>query len=172
MDQGSSKVHILIVNDDSTEVENIKSWLERDMRIPWDLTHCISVLEVIPRADKADLIILKPELEGLTSPEDVFKRIGGMVFEIPILVLTDEDKNQGFPTYVMEQGAADTIIRGQFARLVDAIEFSLIRQRIVTDARISTDHTLLMSNDERVFDQERHKQILRMFSGDYSVDQR
>jgi hypothetical protein len=81
----------------------------------------------------------------------------------------------------MEQGAADIVIRGHFARLVDAIEFALIRQKIKTNTRNSTDKTLSDSQDkgaadlkirhgEALADDERHRQILRMFGGNYSVD--
>jgi PleD family two-component response regulator len=104
-----------------------------------------------------------------------------LVFEIPIIVLTSEDDERSLSNYVMEQGAADTVIRGQFSRLVDAIEFGLIRQKLKTDARIKTEKTLSSSHDHNTNLQEnsktnirayneRHKQILRMFSGDYSVD--
>lgn len=168
----SDQIRILIVNDDSAEVENIKTWLGQDMRMPWSATHCIKVAEAAPRAHKADLIILKPEMEGVFSPQQVFKSIEGMVFETPIIVLTNAGDPHKLSTYVMEQGAADTVIRGQFARLVDAIEFALIRQRLSTNARKASDKVLSESQDKELSGKERHKQILRMFSGDYAVDQR
>lgn len=164
------KIHIMIVNDDSAEVENIKKWLGQDMRVPWLATHCVKIAEAEPRANRADLIILKPEMEGLFSPQQVFKSIEGMVFETPIIVLANADDPHRLSTYVMEQGAADTVIRGQFARLVDAIEFALIRQKLSTEARIASDQTLSDSHEKGLSDNERHKQILRMFSGDYAVD--
>lgn len=121
-------------------------------------------------------------MEGALSPQEVFKHIKDMVFEMPILVLANSTDEHGLATFVMEQGAADTVIRGQFARLVDAIEFSLIRQKTQTGMRETADKTLSdsqdqnkadlkISHDENVARKERHKQILRMFSGDYSVDQ-
>ena len=176
------KIRILIVSNDFAETDTIKSWLEKDMRVPWAMSHCVSVEEARSRINKADLVILKPEMEGLSSPKEVFKNIDDMVFEVPILVLTSEGDEHGLSTYVMEQGAADTVIRGQFARLVDAIEFALIRQKLKTDARKTTDKTLSdaqdkgmadlkTSHDENIAGEERHRQILRMFSGDYAVDQ-
>lgn len=175
------KIRILIVNNDFAETGIIKTWLEKDMRVPWAMTHCVSVEEARSRINKADLIILKPEMEGLPSPQEVFKNIDDMVFEIPILVLTSEGDEPRLSTYVMEQGAADTVIRGQFTRLVDAIEFALIRQKIKTDTRKTADKTLSnmqdkgkadlkTSQDETLDEEERHRQILRMFSGDYAVD--
>lgn len=140
------------------------------MRVPWAMSHCVSVAEAGSRLNKADLVILKPEMEGDPSPKTVFADINDMVFEIPILVLTSADDERGLSTFVMEQGAADTIIRGQFARLVDAIEFALIRQRLRTDTRKTSDRTLTDSRDKNAADTEKQRQILRMFSGDYAVD--
>lgn len=171
MDKETDKVYILVVNNDSSEVDNIKTWLAQDMRVPWSVTHCVKVAEVVSRSNKADLIILKPEMEGLASPEQVFKSIEGMAFEIPIIVLTSEGDTPKLSTYVMEQGAADTIIRGHFARLVDAIEFALIRQRITTQARIASEHNFSDNHEKIMTEKERHRQILRMFSGEYAFDQ-
>lgn len=171
MDNELDKIHLMIVNDDQSEVENIRLWLTQDMRVPWSSTHCVKVAEVLSRANKVDLIILKPEMAGLASPEQVFKSVEGVAFEVPIIVLTNLDDPHGLSTYVMEQGAADTVIRGQFARLVDAIEFALIRQKLTTEARVASDKTILDSEEKGSFDRERHKQILRMFCGDYSIDQ-
>lgn len=182
MNASPLKVSILIVNNDFAETDTIKSWLEKDMRVPWMMSHCVSVEEARSRINKADLVILKPEMEGLPSPKEVFKNIDDMVFEVPILVLTSAGDEHGLSTYVMEQGAADTVIRGQFARLVDAIEFALIRQKLRTEVRETTDKTLSdaqdkgmadlkTSHDEHIAGEERHRQILRMFSGDYAIDQ-
>ncbi len=170
------------MDNDLAETGIIKTWLDKDMRVPWNMTHCVSLREVRPHISTADLVILKPEMKGLSSPKEVFKNIDDMVFEIPIIVLTSESDERSLSTYVIEQGAADTVIRGHFARLVDAIEFALIRQRIKTDARRTTDKTLSDSQDKGAADlktsqgetlavDERHRQILRMFSGDYAVDQ-
>ncbi len=179
--QAIPPIRIVIVDNDFAETGTIKTWLEKDMRVPWRMTHCVSVEEACPRINKADLVILKPEMQGLSSPKEVFKHIDKMVFEVPIIVLTSEGDERGLSTYVMEQGAADTLIRGYFARLVDAIEFALIRQKIKIDVRKANDKTLLDSEDKGAADlktsqddalagDERHRQILRMFSGDYAVD--
>jgi len=177
------KILILIINNDHAETAIIKTWLENDMRLPWAINHCMSVEEARSCVDEADLVILKPEMVGSASPKEVFKHINDMVFEVPILVLTSEGGENRLSTFVMEHGAADTVIRGQFARLVDAIEFALIRQKLKSDARKSADQTLSdfqykskadlkTINDENLAEQERQKQILRMFSGDYAVDER
>lgn len=175
------KIRILVINNDFAETELIKSWLAKDMRVPWTISHCVSVEEARSRINTVDLVILKPEMEGISSPQEVFQDIDGMIFDVPILVLTSEGDEHGLSTYVMEQGAADTVIRGQFARLVDALEFALIRQRLKTDARRTAGDTLTTSqnkgaadlktsHDDNESEKERHRQILRMFTGDYSVD--
>ena len=192
-------VRILIINNDFTETANIKSWLEEGMRLPWSYTHCISVQEALPRTKNADIIILKPQMEGNSSPKQVFDDIEDMTFEVPIIVLAGaEEEEHGLSTFVMEKGAADIIIRGKFERLVDAIEFSLIRQKISTGARKASDRTLhdnkrkaagelqnshdqrtkdrgeaatelKESKDLRKQDQEESQNMLSMFMGDYSV---
>lgn len=177
------KIHILIIDNNFEETDDINTWLKQDMRIPWVTSHCISVEEARSRINKCDLVILKPEMEGMRSPEKVFKKIENMVFEVPILILTNSDEENNLSTILMEKGAADTIIRGQFARLVDAIEFALIRQKLATDARRASDKTLLdsedkaqqelkKSKDSNESEIERHKQILRMLGGDYSVEKK
>lgn len=181
MDIEKVKIKILIINNDFSETENIKSWLDKDMRLPWGMVHCVSVQEARTRVNQVNLVILKPEMEGFATPEEVFKDIDHMVFETPIIVLTDNNHDQnGLSTYVMEKGAADILIRGQFARLVDAIEFALIRQEITTGARKTSDKTLQDSKDagdetykdscdQRLKDQEKSKNTLSMFMGEYSV---
>ena len=179
MDSEKDKIHILLINEDSKETKDIKSWLEQDMRVPYALTHCVKVSEALPRIIKADLVVLKPQMEGFSSPNEVYQSIGDVAFQIPIIVLADADGEHNLSTYVMEQGAADVIVRGQFSRMVDAIEFALIRQRITTETKSASDKKLSDSHAKEnadfqlsKSDMERHKQILRMFSGDYSIDQR
>lgn len=171
MNTPALKIRILIVSNDFAETDTIKSWLEKDMRVPWVISHCVSVKEAKSRISKADLVILKPEMEGILTPKEVFQSIDDMVFEVPILVLKSAEDERELSTYVMEQGAADTVIRGQFARLVDAIEFALIRQKLKTDARKTTNKTLTDSQDKNTVHNEKQRQILRMLGGDYAVDQ-
>ena len=123
----------------------------------------------------------EPEMDSQSSPKKVFKDIDDMIFEKPIIVLKSKNDGQDLSTYVMEQGAADIVIRGQFSRLVDAIEFALIRQRLKVNVREAADKRLSasksenksetdISRDQNALAQDRHKQILRMFSGDYAVE--
>ena len=174
-------IRILIIDNDFDETSIIRIWLEKDMRVPWRMSHCVNVEEARSRINKADLVILKPEMESQSSPKKVFKDIDDMIFEKPIIVLKSKNDGQDLSTYVMEQGAADIVIRGQFSRLVDAIEFALIRQRLKVNVREAADKRLSasksenksetdISRDQNALAQDRHKQILRMFSGDYAVE--
>jgi len=193
MNEDNRKIHILLINDRQEDAEEIKHHLDKNMRLPWDLMHCVSLKEAGSRINKADIVILELELEGLSSPKQIFSDVGDMAFEKPIIALTGKGGgNHGLATYVMEMGAADTMIRGQFGRLVDAIEFALIRQKISTTTREASDRTLAdsqirdadllqsakdqavadmnESDIARTDDQEKSRQTLRMFMGDYSVD--
>lgn len=195
MNEEDRKIHILLISDRGKDAGDIKNHLEQHMRLPWNLMHCVNLKEAVSRIGKADIIILEPELEGLSSPQQIFKDVGDMVYETPIIVLTGSaEANHGLATYVMEMGAADTVIRGQFGRLVDAIEFALIRQQISSETRRSSDRTLLdsqehdatelqtekdkgaaerkASGESRADEQEKSKQTLRMFMGEYSVDRK
>jgi DNA-binding NarL/FixJ family response regulator len=170
-------VRIMIINDDFAETKNIQEWMRKDMRIPWSSIHCVNTTEAIPRANKVDLIILKPQLEGLPTPKEVYSAVEDLMFEIPIIVLANLDDEHELSTYVMEHGAADIVVRGRFSRLVDAVEFALIRQQIATGTRKTADKTLSNSEKENPnstvslnANEEKQKQILRMFSGDYSVE--
>jgi PleD family two-component response regulator len=148
------------------------------MRVPWSASHSVSVEEVRRRINKTDLVILKPEISGFETPKEIFDDIDDMVFEVPIIVLASREDDKALSTYVMEEGAADIVIRGQFSRLIDAIEFALIRQRIATFERQSKDtesskhsYTQRAVKNENLAREERHQQILRMFAGDYALDQ-
>lgn len=180
MNKAKNKIILLIINNDFSETEDIKNRLNQEMRVPWSTIHCVNVEEARSRINKANLIILKPEMEDLSRAEDVFKAIENIAFEIPIIVLRDDnhDKN-GLSTYVMEKGAADILIRGQFSRLVDAIEFAIIRQKIKTGTRKASDKTLQDSKDvgelkykescdQRLKDQEENNHAISMFMGGYS----
>lgn len=151
------------------------------MRIPWRISHCHGVEEAEAFTQNVDLIILKPEMEEPLTPHEVFDSLNNRLFEVPIIVLTSESDDHALTTFVMERGAADTVIRGQFTRLVDAVEFALIRQKLSANTRKVAENALLQSQEKSKTDlqesydhneaeQERHRQILRMFTGDYSDD--
>lgn len=162
-------IRIMLITKNDQDVENIKNYLDRHMRLTWDLTHCVSIREAALRAGKADLIILDLELSHLLTPSEIFDDVDHMAFEIPIIVMTGEGEDgHDLATLVMEKGAADSIVRGKFGRLVDAIEFSLIRQKISNDKRKTSDGVLETHQSEAADNQVRNNQILDMFAGGYS----
>jgi len=181
MNKENPEVNLLIINNDFSETEMIQACLDKDMHATWRMIHCINLEEAHSCVSKVDLVILKPELDDTVAPKEVFKNIAHMVFETPIIVITDHSKvSDDFSTYVMEKGAADTVIRGQFSRLVDAVEFALIRNEIIKSVRKTNDKELKdvqecgddkyqKSCAEREQELAEHKRYLSMFMEGYSV---
>lgn len=182
MYQDNAKICILLINDKPADVQNIEQHLSETMRLPWTLIQCPDIREATPHVGKADIIILDLALSPLVTPKEIFQDIEELAFETPIIVLRGEGPDEhDLATYVMEQGAADNMIRGKFGRLVDAIEFALIRQKITTGKREAREQILnnskkkgekdlKASQDGRAADQKKSRQILSLFSGGYSVD--
>lgn len=170
MTEGKIKVGILLVSNNEEDSEKIKTHLDKNMRVPWNMMHCINVKEATLRINKADVIILDLSLKGLATPKEIFEDVEHIAHETPIIVLTGEDE-YNLATYVMEQGAADKIVRGKFGRLVDAIEFALIRQKITKDTKTEADKKLTDSRKQGASDEEKQRQILRMLGGGYATDQ-
>jgi DNA-binding response OmpR family regulator len=185
-------IEILLINDNGDDVIIIKDTLEKNMRVPWHIVHCENIKEALPRTFKADVIILDLGLHSFDLPNKIFEDIEGIASDTPIIVLTGAGKDEfELATIVMEMGAADQIIRGKFGRLVDAIEFSLIRQKITTDKKEKTDRTLEEaemkaktelqdaqdkanialeeSESKRKDEHKQDRQILSLFMGGYSV---
>jgi len=124
-----NNTRILLICDNAANVEKTKSCHTKNMGIPWNIMHNVSVKEAMPHIHNADIIILDLALEGPTTPKEIFRNVQHLSIDTPIIVLIGRKKHN-LSTYVMEKGAADTIVGGGFGRLVDAIEFALIRQKI------------------------------------------
>ncbi len=182
MNRMDPQLHIAVINDDVMECERIKYWLDQDMRMLWAMTRYSTALEAGKMLNDADVIIFKAE-QGVIAPQEVYRKLEPLAADVPIIVLTDaHDGGRALGTFVMERGAADTLVRGQFARLVDAVEFALIRHRITARTRRAADANLRHSQDEGMValeasradhaqDQERSRAIMRMLVGAYAVDQ-
>lgn len=193
MDKEKIEVCILLINDKDADVEKIKTHLNETMRLSWTMVHCTTVKEAVSHISEADVILLDLNLDSPTTALEDFEVVEHLIFEIPIIALTGDGQDEHeLATTVMELGAADNIIRGKFGRLVDAIEFSLIRQKLKTDKRKHSaqvlantkekgaanlkvnkekeEANLQLSDVARRKDQEKSKQMLRMFTGDYAVD--
>lgn len=167
MNEMNLKVRIMLISKEGKDADNIKEYLEEHMRLPWEITHCVNIREAALRTGKTDLIILDLGLSNLLTPSEIFDDVDHIAFETPIIVMTGEDEHN-LATLVMEKGAADSIIRGKFGRLVDAIEFSLIRQKISTDKRTASDEILKSHQNDAANRQANNNHILNMFSGGYS----
>lgn len=94
--------------------------------------------------------------------------------EIPIIVITGKsEKEHDLAVFVMEAGAADNMIRGEFSGLMDAMEFALIRRRITKNTKSESNKTLQDSKDvgdaTNLKDKHDHQQKMSMFMGGYSA---
>ncbi|MCB9980387.1 MAG: hypothetical protein H6863_06415 [Rhodospirillales bacterium] len=130
-----SNTKILLVCDNKADVGNIKLRLEESIQIPCYVWHCLTLTEALDMLNKnklhADIIILDLGLIGTANPKEIYQKMGESARNIPIIVLTGTgEEEHDLATFVMEAGAADHMVRGQFSRLTDAIEFSLIRHKI------------------------------------------
>lgn len=134
MDKVINNLKILLVCDNKAYTQNIKLRLEKFIEMPCYVWNCNSLIEATDMLDmnklRADIIILDLGLIGTVNPINIYKKIGSSAQDIPIIVLTGSgEEEQDIITIVMEAGAADHMIRGQFTRLIDAIEFSLLRNK-------------------------------------------
>lgn len=171
-------VKLLLLTDQNADYRHIESRLHADMRLPWSLMHCETLHSATIRIKKADLVILDLDLIALLTPKEIFDQVTLMTPDIPIIVLTGKgEEEHKLATIVMEAGAADVIIRGKFERLVDAIEFALIRQKLVNahqqrhDKKIEIGKEQNLLNKTALSDQtENSRQLLSMLMGSYSLD--
>ena len=135
MSANQVNTHILLVSDDMADIASIQIHLEESTKMPCSVCHCPTIdnaLEIL--SDKniiSDLIILDLGLNDISNPKEIYQKISTAADSIPIIVLTGAGREEhNLATFVMDAGASDRIVRGQFSRLSDAVKFSLIRQRI------------------------------------------
>ncbi len=191
MDNSQKRLKILLVCDNRAYSGNIKFRLEKSIETPSDVWHCQSIPEVLDMLNnkklRADIIILDLGLVGTANPVSIYNEIGESALNIPIIVLTGTGAGEHeLATFVMEAGAADHMVRGQFNRLMDAIEFSLIRHRIksvaVAEALIEPSlHQKIIqdTHEEKIQDTKRksdemknqHKQYISWMTGGYSKEE-
>ncbi len=191
-------IKMLLVSDNEADVKKIKKRLEETIRIACHIWHCITLKEALEHLNKrglqADVIILDLGLVGTSNPKEIYKKIGRAAQRTPIIVLTGEgEEEHDLATFVMEAGASDHMIRGQFDRLLDAIEFSLIRHKIIQKTRDESTSDLRDAHDKGIADldiektrhasetkdrkdktdKESHeqKQLISWITGGYSVEE-
>lgn len=171
-------IKILLVCDNEANITDIKSRVEGLDDISCYVWQCPTLSEGISYLDikklRADIIILDLGLKGTESPKEIYSQMGLSAHNIPIIVITGKgEKGHDLAIYVMEAGAADNMVRGEFSGLMDAMEFAMIRRKITKKTKSETDKTLQDSKDagdaKHLKEKQDHQDHLSMFMGGYSV---
>ncbi len=181
-----SHTKILLISDNTTDVSNIKARLEESISFPCYIWQCSTLGEALYYLDgkklRANIIILDLGLTDIMSPKDIYEKIGESARNIPIIVMTGAgDEDHDLATFVMEAGASDHMIRGEFSRLSDAIEFALIRHKITTETsarnrhdqdNIKEDHIIASRKAKSKSDNkiQEKNDIISWITGGYSVE--
>jgi DNA-binding response OmpR family regulator len=173
---------LLLVCDNEAYIRNIKTRLERSITVRCYVWHCLTLLEGLNYLDhkdlRADIVLLDLGLIGTDNPKTIYEKMGKAAHGIPIIALTGRSQEEhDLAIFVMEAGAADHMIRGDFSRITDVLEFSLIRhkiankfmqdavnklypdQKIIQDAKIKSDEENEIKN-----------QYIAWMTGGYSVE--
>ncbi|MCK6417643.1 MAG: response regulator [Alphaproteobacteria bacterium] len=170
---------ILLVSDNRADVGNIKLRLEESIDFPCYIWHCQTLAEALAYLDekklRADLVILDLGLISTANPKEIYKKMGDAAQSIPIIVLTGAGKEEhDLATFVMEAGASDHMVRGQFTRIADAIEFSLIRHKITAATSKQNlhyhDHERMKAKGDSDKRNGEKKQYISWIMGGYSVE--
>jgi FixJ family two-component response regulator len=185
MTQNHEYIKIFLVCDNEPDVANIKARFEDSTKTPCYVWSFPSLSEGLYYLDtkklRADIIILDLGLIGTDNPKEIYEKIGEAACGIPIIVITGKGKKEhDLAVLVMQAGAADNMIRGEFSGLVDAMEFALIRQEIAentkSDGEKNLKHIKEKSDekhkdllDKRLKDKQEYQHTLSMFMGDYSA---
>lgn len=146
-------IKILLVCDNEADVSNIKSRVESHDNILCYVWQCPTLAEGLAYLDvkklRADIIILDLGLKGPENPKEIYHQMGLSAHDTPIIVITGKgQKEHDLATFVMEAGAADNMIRGEFSGLADAMEFALIRRKIRKDKKSKIDSALQYFKDD------------------------
>lgn len=182
-----TNTRILLLSDSLAVVEKIRLRLEESIRSPCSVWHCHELVMALESLNagkhRTDIIILDLGLIGTISPKEIYEKMGEAAQNIPIIALTGTSEEQHeLATFVMEAGASDHMVRGRFNRLTDAIEFSLIRNKIAMNASdknasdvetTQTGHNIAMIKAKRKSDKNDHQknQYISWIMGGYSVEE-
>lgn len=178
---------ILLVSDNKADIGNIKIRLEESIDFPCYVWHCLTLSEALDYLNKrklrVDIVILDLGLIGTADPKEVYERMGCAAQSTPIIAITGADQEgHDLATFVMEAGASDHMVRGQFGRIVDAVEFSVIRHKIAKMASNKGSHDLenqqnahdieMIEEKKRCDKKNREKnEYISWVMGSYSVEQ-
>ncbi|MDD3019902.1 MAG: hypothetical protein PHX61_02845 [Alphaproteobacteria bacterium] len=169
---------ILLVCDNRADVVNIRAKVDSHENIACYVWQCPTLSEGIGYLNikklRADMIILDLGLSGEDTPEEIYRQMGVAAQDIPIIVITGKgNEEHDLAAFVMESGAADNMIRGEFGGLTDAMDFALIRSKITKEKESEADKALQDSkndcDEKSQKDQQDHQDHLSMFMGGYSV---
>jgi DNA-binding response OmpR family regulator len=186
----NNNTKILLVCDNEAYVSNIKTRLEKSINAPCYVWHCRTLPEGLDYLNhkklRADIIILDLGLISTNDPKEIYGKMGDAAHGIPIIALTGKgEEEHDLATFVMEAGAADHMIRGEFRRLMDAIEFSLIRNKITSKStqealdrpspgqqikQDAHDGEIKEAKSESDKEREKQNQYLSWMTGGYSVE--
>lgn len=137
MTRSQKNIKILLVCDNEANIADIKSRVEYLDDISCYVWQCPTLSEGIGYLDikklRADIIILDLGLKGTESSKEIYRQMGLSSHDIPIIVITGKgEKEHDIAVHVMESGAADNMVRGEFSGLMDAMEFAMIRRKLMT----------------------------------------
>lgn len=157
-------LHILLIDDVKTDIKEITEQLGQCIASPFKLTHISDMGESVEciknNKPEINVIVLDLGLISDSSPEEIFSIVKGFAQETPIIVITGKDEHE-LAVLVMNAGAADNMTRGNFrntyGKLGDAIEFSLVRGKLLKDSRKRTDKS-----------EQLREQLISYISGGYS----
>lgn len=173
-----NNIKILLVCDNEADNTDIKARVESHDNISCYVWQCPTLSEGIRYLDikklRADIIILDLGLRGLDTPKEIYRQMGLAAPDTPIIIITGKGPDEhDLAAFVIEAGAADNMIRGEFSGLTDAMEFALIRRNITNNQKVKTDKTLQDSKDadnaKNLKNKRDHQETLSMFMGGYSA---
>jgi len=138
----TAALHILLIDDIKTDIEEITNQLGQTIASQFSLTHFSDMRESVEciksNHPEINVIVLDLGLLSDCSPQEIFSVVKNVAKQIPIIVITGKEEHD-LAIFVMNAGAADNMTRGNFSnahgKLGDAIEFSLVRSRILKDSR-------------------------------------
>ncbi len=185
MKPSQENIKILFICDNETDVITMKLRLESHKDILFYIWHCLTLAEGISylhiKKLRADIIILDLELKDDQDPRATYRSMELAAEGVPIIVITGTGSQQhALASFVIELGAADNMIRGEFQGIADALEFALIRRKILIEKERKSDQALQenknentererISDEKSLKERQEHQDNLAMFMGGYSV---
>ena len=136
-------ITVLLVSDNESDIHEVRVHLEKTMGLSCHIRHCQDLAQTVSmfreNTSEIDIVLLGLDLVASGLPREIFRQVGHIVGNIPIIVFTERDDHE-LALLVIEEGAVDNVTRGQFStdpyKLRDAIEFSMARDKISKEAGV------------------------------------